>query len=176
MKPRIFVLLVLLGVGIINQTAWTHPLGAGVMYAQCLEPQGEPLVLTVNGGRDYAEPGEVFGFDIENFNVDPCQPVEVTFINHDPIRHAFMVDYLSPMFMIELPAEGQATMSFIAPEEDATLLLHCHIPGHDRAGMLGQVIVGKGDVHNPLENPILLWYISAATLGLIGGLALGWLS
>ena len=37
-----------------------------------------------------------------------------------------------------------ASASFITPDEDVTLLLHCHIAAHDKVGMLGTLVVGKG--------------------------------
>ncbi len=109
-----------------------------------------------------------FRLDVEQLTLKRCQPVEVTFINTDDVRHAFMIDGLSPMFMIELAAKGQATASFVAPDEGATLLLHCHVPGHDRAGMNGVVIVGNGD------NSTAPWADFAwIALGLLGGFIAG---
>jgi Cu/Ag efflux protein CusF len=32
----------------------------------------------------------------------------------------------------------------VAPDEDVTLFMHCHVPAHDRVGMTGSIIVGKG--------------------------------
>lgn len=136
-----FALLIIL---ILSPISWGHGEG-GEIELQCESPIGETLKLTINGGREFAEPGEVYGFDIETINAKRCQKVEVTFINTDKVRHAFMVDGLSPAFMIELPAQGQKTASFVAPDLDVTLLLHCHVPGHDRAGMSGMAVIGNGD-------------------------------
>src|SRR5262249_20747676 len=33
---------------------------------------------------------------------------------------------------------------FVTPDADVTLLLHCHVPIHDKVGMLGKLVVGKG--------------------------------
>jgi Cu/Ag efflux protein CusF len=32
----------------------------------------------------------------------------------------------------------------VTPDEDVTLFLHCHIPAHDKVGMVGSLIVGRG--------------------------------
>ena len=32
----------------------------------------------------------------------------------------------------------------MTPDEDVTLFLHCHVPAHDKVGMIGKLIVGKG--------------------------------
>lgn len=122
-----------------------------------------------HGGREFAQAGEVFGFDLETLRVNRCQAVEITFVNEDDVRHAFMIDGLSPGFMIELPGKGEKTASFIAPEEDVTLLLHCHVPGHDRAGMNGAVIVGQGG-----KNALSSWTDSTwIILALLGGFVFG---
>ncbi len=141
----------LFGVGLtlILLAAWAVPAGAhggegGDIHEQCAQPRGEPLEITVRGGVAHAEAGEVFGFDVETIRARPCQQVIVTFVNEDDVRHAFMVENLSPMFMIELRGRGERTMSFVTPDEHVTLALHCHVRGHDRAGMLGEVIVGEG--------------------------------
>jgi Cu/Ag efflux protein CusF len=33
---------------------------------------------------------------------------------------------------------------FVTPDEDVSLFMHCHVPAHDRVGMTGRIIVGKG--------------------------------
>jgi Cu/Ag efflux protein CusF len=37
-----------------------------------------------------------------------------------------------------------ASGSFVTPDQDMTLFLHCHLPAHDKVGMVGKLIVGKG--------------------------------
>lgn len=155
--------------------AWGHGEG-GDISLQCDNPVGDTVRFTVNGGRAYAEPGEVFGFDIEEFTFNRCQRVEITFINHDDVRHAFMVDGISPAFMLELPAKGERTASFVTPDADETLVLHCHVPGHDRAGMLGVVTVGQGDggVELTPTQQVDTWSNTAwIALALFGGFILG---
>jgi Cu/Ag efflux protein CusF len=33
---------------------------------------------------------------------------------------------------------------FVTPDEDVTLTFHCHVPMHDKVGMIGKLVVGKG--------------------------------
>lgn len=172
-KPLGFVLVLVFALSAATQA---HLLGNGKIHLQCDFPSDDTLRLTVHGGRAYAQKGEVFGFDLEDIRVKRCQRVEITFINADEVRHAFMIDGLSPGFMIEVSGKGQKSASFVAPAEDATLLLHCHVPGHDRAGMNGQFVVGRGDgsLRSTTLSPPSAWTIAwMVALGLLGGAALG---
>jgi manganese oxidase len=124
--------------------AGVHQHGQGG-FPQGTTPVGEVKHVTIRGGVKYATRGEVYGFDIEEIHVEKNQPVEITFINEDPVRHAFMIPDLEPIFLIEVVGpDQQMTMSFIAPDIDATLELHCHVERHRETGMIGQVIVGTG--------------------------------
>jgi len=168
--------LVFMLVFALSVTTQAHLLGNGKIHLQCEFPSDDTLKLTVHGGRAYAQKGEVFGFDLEDIRVKRCQQIEITFINTDDVRHAFMIDGLSPGFMIEIPGKGQKTASFVAPAKDATLLLHCHVPGHDRAGMNGQFVVGRGDGNlrsTTSQVPSTWTIVWMVMLGLLGGTALG---
>jgi len=33
---------------------------------------------------------------------------------------------------------------FVTPDEDVTLFFHCHVATHDKVGMKGRLVVGKG--------------------------------
>lgn len=110
---------------------------------QCEKPRGLQK-LTVRGGIKYAREGEVYAFEPRSIHVKPCEEVQVTLINEDHVRHAFMLPGLNPMFIIELTGPSQHTASFVAPDEDITLEFHCHVETHEKMGMHGEVIVGKG--------------------------------
>ena len=43
-----------------------------------------------------------------------------------------------------MPRPGTQTARFITPDADVTLPFHCHVAAHDKVGMLGELIVGKG--------------------------------
>lgn len=109
--------------------------------------------ITVHGGTQYADqfPGTVFTYDDRIYEFDPCTKVTVTFVNHDDVRHQWMVHGLPPatydmsMFNIEVDGPGNETGTFILPGRDETLLTHCGVPQHEEKGMKGQIVVGAGD-------------------------------
>jgi len=108
--------------------------------------------MTVRAGQQYASgrPGQVFGMDQHEFNVEPCSRVTINFINEDDVRHQWMVHglpkYLYPAGMFHLEAMGgqQQSGTFIAPAGDANYLVHCDMAQHMEKGMRGQLIVGRG--------------------------------
>jgi len=112
----------------------------------------EDIQITVRAGRKYAEDysGTAFGFDNHEWRVEPCARITVRFINEDDIRHQWMVHdlpnsvYPGGMFLIEVSGPGERTGSFIAPAEDKTYLVHCHLAQHMEKGMKGQLVVGAG--------------------------------
>ena len=55
-----------------------------------------------------------------------------------------MIPGLNPMFALNVIGPDVASASFVTPDEDVTLFLHCHVPIHDKVGMVGKLIVGKG--------------------------------
>ena len=109
--------------------------------------------ITVHGGTQYAEqfPGTIFTYDQRVFQFEPCTKLSVTFVNHDAVRHQWMVHGLPPaiydmgMFTLEAPGTGNVTGTFILPGRDETLLTHCGVPQHQEKGMKGQITVGAGD-------------------------------
>jgi len=108
--------------------------------------------ITVSAGQQYAKniPGTIFGMSQNEWNVDPCSKLTVTFINEDDIRHQWMVHglpkYMYPagMFHIEAMAGKTITGTFIVPSEDRNYLVHCDMAQHMEMGMRGQLVVGKG--------------------------------
>ena len=57
---------------------------------------------------------------------------------------ALMIPGLNPMFMLEFQGPAVKTARFITPDEDITLPFHCHVEVHQKMGMEGIFIVGKG--------------------------------
>jgi Cu/Ag efflux protein CusF len=55
-----------------------------------------------------------------------------------------MLNGLNPGFEVNLAGRGTASARFVTPDTDITLRFHCHVPMHDRVGMLGEFVVGKG--------------------------------
>ena len=37
-----------------------------------------------------------------------------------------------------------ASARFVTPDEDVTLMFHCHVATHEKVGMAGRLIVGRG--------------------------------
>ena len=98
----------------------------------------------VKAGRQYAREGEVFAFQPRDLRVGRCEEVEVVLENTDEVRHDLMIPGLSPLFALNVLGPGTVSGSFVTPDQDITLFLHCHIPAHDKVGMMGKLIVGKG--------------------------------
>jgi FtsP/CotA-like multicopper oxidase with cupredoxin domain len=100
--------------------------------------------IVVKAGRKYAREGEVFGFEPRDLRVGRCEEVEVVLENTDDIRHDLMIPGLNPIFALNVVGPNTITGSFVTPDEDVTLFLHCHVPAHDKVGMVGRLIVGRG--------------------------------
>jgi Cu/Ag efflux protein CusF len=100
--------------------------------------------LTIKAGRAYAQPGEAYGFEPRHLEAGRCEEVEITFEIDDAIRHTFMLPGLNPMFAINFIGPGTRTVSFITPDADVSLFFHCHVPAHDKTGMTGELVIGKG--------------------------------
>ena len=106
----------------------------------------------VYAGTEFSQevPGSVFGFSRNEFVVEPCSRISVTFTNKDEVRHQWMLHglprYLYPGGMFHLEAAGgqSKTGTFIVPSDDATYLVHCDIAQHMEKGMKAQLKVGAG--------------------------------
>ena len=123
--------------------------GHRIVANQCEKPRGLKMV-TIRGGTKYAREGEVFAFEPRSLQINRCEEVQVTLINEDQVRHSLMLPGLNPMFAIEFTGPGQKMASFVAPDEDITLEFHCHVETHEKMGMHGRVIVGKGGKPKPV--------------------------
>jgi Cu/Ag efflux protein CusF len=53
---------------------------------------------------------------------------------------------------INVMGPGSAETSFVTPDQDVTLLFHCHVSTHERHGMLGTLIIGRGGRLDPIES------------------------
>ncbi len=117
----------------------------------CENPRGFRRIH-MKGGIKFAGEGEVFGFEPKKIPVGRCEEVEVVLENEDAVRHALMIPGLNPMFMLEFRGPGVQTARFITPDEDITLPFHCHVHTHEKMGMEGVFVVGKGGA--PKEEPV----------------------
>jgi FtsP/CotA-like multicopper oxidase with cupredoxin domain len=112
--------------------------------SSCAQRTRSTRRIVVKAGRQYAREGEVFAFEPRELHVGRCEEVEIVLENTDEIRHDLMIPGLNPIFALNVIGPKTASASFVTPDEDVTLFMHCHIPAHDKAGMMGRVIVGKG--------------------------------
>ena len=117
----------------------THQVAA----RSCAEPRGFRRIY-MRGGTRFAREGEVFAFEPRVIKAEPCEEVEIVLENTDSVRHALMLPGLNPMFMLEFTGRGTRTARFVTPDEDITLEFHCHVETHEKMGMHGMLVVGKG--------------------------------
>ena len=114
-----------------------------IVATSCEQPQSFRRI-EMKGGTKFARTGEVFAFEPRVIRAKRCEEVEIVLENTDAVRHALMLPGLNPMFALEFTGRGVKSLRFVTPDEDVTLKFHCHVPTHERLGMLGELIVGKG--------------------------------
>ncbi|MFB6069217.1 MAG: cupredoxin domain-containing protein [Halobacterium sp.] len=112
----------------------------------CASIQGERRV-TIHAGREYAAPGEAFAYDRQRLTAPPCTRIVVTVVNHDDVRHQWMVHglptdtYPMGMFTIEVADRGRVTAAFVTPATAGTYRGHCSLPQHAQKGMRLPLVV-----------------------------------
>jgi hypothetical protein len=124
------------------------------------EPPGEctsvreERAITVHAGNAFAEPGQVFSYQRTNRTLPACTRVEVTVVNHDSVRHQWMVHglptdaYPMGMFNVEVQGDSRVTATFVTPTS-GRYAFHCSLPQHEQKGMHGAlVIVGTDDTND----------------------------
>ena len=106
-------------------------------------PRGARRIV-VKAGRRYAREGEVFAFEPRDLRVGRCEEVEIVLENTDEVRHDLMIPGLNPIFALNVVGPDVASARFVTPDEDVTLLLHCHIAGPRQGRHAGQAHRGQG--------------------------------
>ena len=119
-----------------------------IVARSCAQPRGFRRI-EMKGGTRFARDGEVFAFEPREIRAERCEEVEIVLENTDAVRHALMLPGLNPMFALEFTGRGIQSLRFVTPDEDVTLEFHCHVPIHEKLGMLGELIVGKGGKKEP---------------------------
>ncbi len=114
-----------------------------IVAKSCERPRSFRRIY-MKAGTKFAGKGEAYAFEPRVIRAEPCEEVEIVLDNTDAVRHAFMLPGLNPMFLHELTGPRTRTARFITPDEDITLEFHCHIETHEKMGMDGILIVGKG--------------------------------
>jgi PGF-CTERM protein len=131
---------------LVNPNADTAPAG-------CAEIRGERR-LTIDAGREYADTGEAFGYDLDRVTAPACTRLVVTVVNHDDSRHQWMVHglptdtYPLGMFTIEVADRGRVTGSFVTPATPGEYTGHCSLPQHAQKGMRLPLVVTGDDATN----------------------------
>jgi FtsP/CotA-like multicopper oxidase with cupredoxin domain/Cu/Ag efflux protein CusF len=112
--------------------------------SSCGERPRSTRRILVKAGRQYAREGEVFGFEPRELHAERCEDVEIILENNDEVRHDLMIPGLNPIFALNVVGPDTSSDRFVTPDEDVTLFIHCHVPIHDKVGMVAQLVVGKG--------------------------------
>ena len=100
--------------------------------------------IAIKAGRKFAREGEVWGFEPREIHAERCEEVEIVLDNEDEVRHDLMILGLDPQFALNVLGPNAASARFVTPDEDITLPFHCHVPTHEKMGMAGRLIVGRG--------------------------------
>lgn len=136
---------------LVNPNPDTAPAG-------CAAIRGERR-LTIDAGRQYADTGEAFGYDLDRVTAPPCTRLVVTVVNHDDSRHQWMVHglptetYPAGMFTIEVADRGRVTGSFVTPATPGEYTGHCSLPQHAQKGMRLPLVVTGDDPTNESTTP-----------------------
>jgi FtsP/CotA-like multicopper oxidase with cupredoxin domain/Cu/Ag efflux protein CusF len=121
--------------------------------SSCLEKPRGTRRIVVKAGRQFAKEGEVFGFEPRDVRVGRCEEVEIVLENTDEIRHDLMIPGLNPIFALNVVGPKTISGRFVTPDEDITLFMHCHLPAHDKVGMVGRLVVGRGSEMRTVLSP-----------------------
>ena len=115
-----------------------------VVANSCSGPPRGFRRIEIKAGRKYARAGEVYGFEPREIHAQRCEEVEVVLDNSDEIRHDLMILGLAPAFVLNVLGPNVASARFVTPDRDVTLPFHCHVATHEKMGMGGRLIVGRG--------------------------------
>jgi FtsP/CotA-like multicopper oxidase with cupredoxin domain len=125
-----------------------------VVAHSCSGPPRGFRRIEIKAGRKYAREGEVWGFAPREIHAERCEEVEIVLDNTDEVRHDLMVLGLDPQFALNVLGPDVGRARFVTPDEDITLNFHCHVPTHERMGMAGRLIVGRGGVKVAQAAPV----------------------
>lgn len=87
--------------------------------------------ISVEGGEFFYKPVDI--------NAKPGEPIKVNFKNTGTVEHTFVIKDIN----FKLTAMPGQTVSgvFTAPTTAGTHEIHCDVPGHTEAGMIGKLTV-----------------------------------
>src|SRR5262249_39364162 len=115
-----------------------------VLAHSCTEAPRGHRRIEIKAGRKFAREGEVWAFEPREIRVERCEEIELVLDNSDEVRHDLMILGLDPQFALNVLGPNVASARFVTPDEDITLMFHCHVPTHEKMGMAGRLVVGRG--------------------------------
>jgi Cu/Ag efflux protein CusF len=115
-----------------------------VVADACAGPARGFRRIEIKAGTKYARDGEVFGFEPREIHAERCEELEIVLDNSDQIRHDLMIVGLNPAFALNVLGPNVASARFVTPDQDITLTFHCHVATHEKVGMAGRLVVGRG--------------------------------
>ena len=121
-----------------------------VLPPGCEAVRGERR-LTVDAGREYATDGDAFGYDLDSVTAPACTRLVVTLVNHDDVRHQWVVDglptdtYPGGYVAIEVADRGSVTAALVTPAEPGTYEGLSTLPQHEQNGMRLPLVVTGDD-------------------------------
>lgn len=107
--------------------------------------------LTVDAGREYAAAGDAFGYDLDTVTAPACTRLVVTLVNHDDVRHQWVVDglptdtYPGGYVAVEVADRGSVTAAFVTPSQPGTYEGLSTLPQHEQHGMRLPLVVTGDD-------------------------------
>jgi Cu/Ag efflux protein CusF len=114
-----------------------------IAHACAGAPRGHRRI-EIKAGRRFARKGEVWAFEPREIHAGRCEEVEIVLDNSDEIRHDLMILGLNPVFALNVLGPNLASARFVTPDQDITLMFHCHVATHEKVGMAGRLVVGRG--------------------------------
>jgi plastocyanin len=96
----------------------------------------EPVVVPEGGTAEVI--GNQFKYDPPALSISSAGSTTIQLVNRDVVEHDYTIDELDIQIAAAVGSTGEATLSDIAP---GTYRVHCTIPGHEAAGMVGSLVV-----------------------------------
>lgn len=77
-------------------------------------------------------------WNITTINAKVNQPIEITVTNSGALDHDFVIDELDVDILL---SPGDTEMVTVTVDQPGTIAYICSIPGHEEAGMVGEIVV-----------------------------------
>lgn len=81
---------------------------------------------------------EDINWNITAINAKVGQPIEITFTNAGALDHNLVIEELGVDILL---ASGQTEVVTVTVDHPGTIPYICSIPGHEEAGMVGEIVV-----------------------------------